>query len=263
MRNGKLLDAIGQVEDSLIEEAERVTRFPKPRRNGIPWKKWGGIAAALILVAGIGCGALSQRGFWGSGSSSSDSSGVASSEIAQEAESAVQEQGDMTAETPAPEEAPAEEEPATAEGSGSEAEDYTYAETEELLTDPPVLYVSGTAVRSSNYRWSVSPDETVIACGPLVLETEETITAVEVSGQAPLTLRTVETGLKSISAFCYPGDSWGNDQAEPVELAAEGMEITLPDDSSDWILVVTLTWETENYNGEASYDFVVHQRIGG
>ena len=263
MKHDKLLDAIGQVEDSLIGEAEQTRRFPKAKIYHIHWGRWAATAAALALVIGLGYGAMTcfPIGRGGSGSAASSST-------------------DNTAEVPA--EAPAGD-PAEGDSSYSSSEngiweDTPAAEMPEIavpaesapaggleiitLTEPPTLYVDGTAIRSGNYEWT-SPDgnemRTVIACGASPLDKEETITRISLPASRLVFLDIAEEGLTEISAYCYPGDSWGNDQAEPVELAVDGTTITLPDSTQDWIMVVNMTWEAETYHGSAEYHFLIQR----
>ena len=271
MRHDKLLDAIGQVDDSLIDEAEYILRFPKQKKAVIHWGRWAATAAALALVIGLGYGAMTRfpMGMGGSGSAASSSTDNAA-EAPAEAPAGDSAEGDSSysssengiwEETPAAEmpeiAAPAESAPAEEKAPAGEVEVIT-------LTDPPTLYVSGTAIRSGNYEWT-SPDgdemRTVIACGASPLDKEETITRISLPASRMVFLDIAEDGLTDISAYCYPGDSWGNDQAEPVELAVDGTTITLPDSTQDWIVVVNMTWEAETYHGRAEYDFLI-QRNG-
>ncbi len=280
MRNDKLLDAIGQVDDSLIDEAEHIRRFPMPQKASAPWKRWAGMAAALILVVGLGYSTLIfgphfLGSFSGASSGAPVDNEMPAGDIAAESDGYSMEKSDVSAETPT-------ESIAMESGSGWGADDPTVnASAEDIpeeavmedvpdnnagdlkdMTQPPKLYVSGTAILSGNSEWTIShgeEKETLIACGASPLDKQDTITRIRLYGADTVKFETVDDGLKEASAYCYPGDSWGNDQAEPIELAVEGHVITLPDNSQDWILVVTLTWEDENYSGRAEYDFLVQQ----
>lgn len=259
MKHDKLLDAIGQVEDSLIEEAEQTRRFPKAKIYHIHWGRWAATAAALALVIGLGYGAMTR---FPMGSNSGAAPGSMNS-AAEASEEAAPGDGNYSLDSSGsgasggnPAEEPAAEAPA-AEVPTGEVEIIT-------LTEPPTLYVDGTAIRSGNYEWT-SPAgnemQTVIACGPAPLDQEETITRISLPASRLVILDIPEEGLTEISAYCYSGDSWGNDQAEPVELAVDGTTITLPDSTQDWIMVVNMTWEAETYHGSAEYHFLI-QRNG-
>ena len=54
MTSEQLLDAIGLLDDGLIQEAER---FSLPRRQA-HMGQWLGLAASLALVVGLGYGAI-------------------------------------------------------------------------------------------------------------------------------------------------------------------------------------------------------------
>lgn len=304
MKNDKLLDAIGQVDDSLIDEAEHVRRAPKPKPTPSFWRRWGSLVATLILVIGLTCGFIFLGRIFSFGgfdsSSYQEASDMESVPSGEDTETTEEEAGDVSGESSqegtlnASEKITDESSPGSTEDHSSYGQAAGPAELEEtapmthtpgtagegnaettkpegitgdspeseLLTEPPALYVNGAEIRSGSYEWTF-PDgdemSTIFACGAFVLDREDTITAIQLYGQDSLKLETVENGLESISAYCYSGDSWGNDQAEPMELTVDGTVITLPDDSQDWILVVTLTWEDENYSGNAEYYFTVHQ----
>ena len=277
MKHDKLLDAIGQVEDSLIDEAEEIRRFPKAPITHIHWGRWAATAAALALVIGLGYGAMTRFpiGMGGSGSAASSSTDNAAEAPAESAagEESLQDSDNLYASSEGdPAEAGQTLEPpedwasnGNSESAETPAAEAPAGEVEIItLTDPPTLYVSGTAILSGNYEWT-SPDgdemRTVIACGSSPLDKEETITRISLPASRLVFLDIAEDGLTDISAYCYPGDSWGNDQAEPVELAVDGTTITLPDSTTDWIVVVNMTWNAETYHGNAEYHFLI-QRSG-
>ncbi|MCD7917835.1 MAG: hypothetical protein LUF84_05195 [Clostridiales bacterium] len=52
MKHDKLLDAIGQVDDDLVREAEEVKALAVPRASG-HWKRWTALAAVAVLAVGL------------------------------------------------------------------------------------------------------------------------------------------------------------------------------------------------------------------
>lgn len=67
MRAERLFRALGLVDPALVEEALAA------RRQAVPWRRWGALAACLTVVIGLGW--LAVGGFGGYGSSMSGSSG--------------------------------------------------------------------------------------------------------------------------------------------------------------------------------------------
>ena len=61
MRAERLFRALGLVDPALVEEALET------RRRAVPWKRWGALAACLVLVTGLGFGWLVTGGFGGYG----------------------------------------------------------------------------------------------------------------------------------------------------------------------------------------------------
>lgn len=67
MRAERLFRALGLVDPALVEEAMET------RRQGFAWKRWGALAACLVLTAGLGFGWLFSGGFGGGMSGGSGS----------------------------------------------------------------------------------------------------------------------------------------------------------------------------------------------
>lgn len=105
-----LFEAIGLVDDHLVEEAADA------RRTATPWKKWGALAACLVLVIGLGASSLMLL-FRGCGSASM------TSDAAQNATAA--DTADTSAATGEPETDGTTEQSATAGDSAESAEDST------------------------------------------------------------------------------------------------------------------------------------------
>jgi hypothetical protein len=266
MKQEKLMDAIGQVDDRLVEEAEQVTRLSGgqiTRRTN--WKRWGGLAALLVLVIGIWAGGTGLRN-WSenqySGSSSSDMAASVNegttadgSEIAESEEAAPEEAEPASGDT----EESAEEESAAEDQSQAQGADKSQA----TLTEPPMLLVDGTqlALRSGSYDWTLEDGSgsahTVIACGADVLQMEDTIDTISDWDSDQLTFTAAEGKLTSLTAVAYPGDSWDSEDAEPISLTVEGTTVYLPDGENNWILELTTTWEGEGYSGNAHYQVYV------
>lgn len=72
MRAERLFQALGLIDPALVEEA-----IETRRRGEFPWKRWGALAACLVLAVGLGFGWRSFGGYGGgmSGSSSGGASG--------------------------------------------------------------------------------------------------------------------------------------------------------------------------------------------
>jgi hypothetical protein len=265
MKQDELMDAIGQVDDRLVEEAEQVKHLSGGNSTRRPnWKRWGGLAALLLLVIGIWAGGTGLRS-WNqnqfSGSSSSDKAAIVDEGITAD--------GNEIAE--AEEEAPEDAEPASGDTAESAEEESSEAaqsgsdhnkDAAEALTEPPVLSVDGTqlALRSSTYEWTLEDGSgsarTVIACGAGVLEMEDTIDVLSDWDSDQLTITAVD-GLTSLTAVAYPGDSWNSEDAQPITLDVEGTTVYLPDGENDWILELTTTWEGDGYSGNAHYQVYV------
>lgn len=62
MRAERLFRALGLVDPALVEEALET------RRRAVPWRRWGAMAACLVLAVGLGFGWLVTGGFGGYGS---------------------------------------------------------------------------------------------------------------------------------------------------------------------------------------------------
>ncbi len=52
MRHERLLDAIGQVDGDLVQEAEEVKTLAVPRTSG-HWQRWAALAAVAVLAVGL------------------------------------------------------------------------------------------------------------------------------------------------------------------------------------------------------------------
>ena len=82
-REEKLFEAIGQVDDRLVEEAADA------RRTVSPWRRWVPLAASVVLVVGLGAGSLSvmMRGCASSDTSSAVTDTATSTDTAADQES--------------------------------------------------------------------------------------------------------------------------------------------------------------------------------
>ena len=82
-REEKLFEAIGQVDDRLVEEAADA------RRTVSPWRRWVPLAASVVLVVGLGAGSLSvmMRGCASSDTSSAITDTATSTDTAADQES--------------------------------------------------------------------------------------------------------------------------------------------------------------------------------
>jgi hypothetical protein len=260
MKQEKLMDAIGQVDDRLVEEAEQVTRLSGgqiPRRTN--WKRWGGLAALLVLVIGIWAGGTGLRNW-----NENQYSGSSSSDMAASVNEGTTADGSEIAESE--EAAPEDAEPAagdTVESAEEESAAEDQSQAQGAVTEPPMLLVDGTqlALRSGSYDWTVEDGSgsahTVIACGADVLQMEDTIDVLSDWDSDQLTFTAAEGNLTSLTAVAYPGDSWDSEDAEPITLTVEGTTVYLPDGENDWILELTTTWEGEGYSGNAHYQVYV------
>lgn len=72
MTSEYLLNAIGLLDDDLLQEAETV-----PAHKPASWRRWGSLAACAVLVVALGYGAAHLPGMGGSNSSSTASQGIA------------------------------------------------------------------------------------------------------------------------------------------------------------------------------------------
>ena len=82
-REEKLFEAIGQVDDRLVEEAADA------RRTVSPWRRWVPLAASVVLVVGLGAGSMSvmMRGCASSDTSSAVTDTATSTDTAADQES--------------------------------------------------------------------------------------------------------------------------------------------------------------------------------
>lgn len=262
MKNDKLLNAIGQVDDELIQEAETVIRpeglGEKNKAVSIGWRRWGACAAALLVVAGLGYGALSQLHM---GSTSSGSQETASYQ--EDAEIAAEDTAEAAAEAM---ESPQSEETAPAQGN-SAAEKATVEDAESGDAQEGAYYsaqVNGTDLLLGGFSWSVVGEDgevtSTISDSAFILDCKDLVPTVEgVGGTVTLTF---DAAPDSLTAQAYPADSWGLswDEAEATDLTVDGLTVTLPDSTSGWIVVATAEWADSGDStpyGTCSYYFAV------
>lgn len=236
MKHENLFRAIGQVEETLIREAEETTHLAVPVRT-VPWRQWCAVAAALALV--IGLGAYARWTF----PTDSTSSG-ADQEALDNAESGTTEN------------APTQEPQYEYNSTDGDAE----PEAAELFF--PALTVTGAAAitvdpasptkdLTGESNTNVAPDEEglndasqrvhpgqAVACGP-----DGTLT-LDFGGDTPQTL----------TVSWYQEDEWLNGAAPYAVETAQAEALIPPDGQSVWVAELTATWTG---GGSAQYVFLV------
>ncbi len=264
MKNDKLIDAIGRVDDDLIEEAETMTN-PEglPEKNGSrilrgPWKELLPTAAVILLVVGLGFSMFTWGGF-GSGSSSSSAgpdSSTAYEESTTEASSEDAEEVEAGEDTVGSSEIPIETEAAGEEAEEAEETQESASTSEPDFPGPLPAYIGETELLLGNYTWT-NGDETAAPYDAYILDCEDLVPVVQMTDGA-VTLE-FEEAPDDLTAICYPGDAWGLTDIEvaSVELTVQGTTVYLPDSTSDWIVVATATWDSwQSWSGACEYWFV-------
>jgi hypothetical protein len=254
MKHDKLLDAIGQIGEDTVQEAEEAKLTRRETHGGkAAWKRVAGLAAAILLVAGIGLGLPQLSGGSSSTDTTADMAAPAEEEISEAAsddteEAAQAASGDST--EAAPEDEANQSSTATADG-------------ETLLTQPPEVTISGTdlVLSTGNYEWTLTEGgvaSTAIGCGTFVLDEKDTIATLSLQGEDTFSFQT-EGQWTEATALCYPESGWEETDAESIPLTVTGNTVTLPDGTQNWIVVLNLTWDGEGYSGNGEYHVYVTQ----
>jgi hypothetical protein len=262
MKHDKLLDAIGQIGEDTVQEAEEAKLTRRETRGGkAAWKRVAGLAAAILLVAGIGLGLPQMSGGSSSTDTTADMAAPAEEEIS-EAASADTEESVETAGCDVAVAAPEDTTEAAPEDEANQSSTAT-ADGETLLTQPPEVTISGTdlVLSTGNYEWTLTEGEeasTAIGCGTFVLDEEDTIATLSLQGEDTFSFQT-EGQWTEATALCYPESGWSETDAESIPLTVTGNTVTLPDATQNWIVVLNLTWDGEGYSGNGEYHVYVIQ----
>lgn len=262
MKHEKLLDAIGQVDDDLVQEAEVVKTLSLSRPSG-HWKRWGALAAAAVLVIGLVWAAPRLNGVWLGGVSAD----TAAQETVEEAAGEDPEQEEAAEDTEGA--APAESDGAPlllvrgADGQSVAVEGET-AQTEAESAPADAVEDSGTdGIGASGAASSFGTDD---ASTDSTEESDSTVSegcAEDAEGlpvvtydQTRRTLALTLDGeaLTSVAAVCVSERS-----GEEVALVVTDGVLTLPEGGEAWTVTVTVQQE----DGTASvYAFLANPEQG-
>ncbi|MCD8085825.1 MAG: hypothetical protein LUF28_05800 [Clostridiales bacterium] len=251
MKHEKLLDAIGQVDDDLVREAEEVKALAVPHASG-QWKRWTALAAVAVLAVG-----LFWARAWVDSAVSADTAGVATAE-----DSASQEAADGDYVQESAEAAEGEDTQESAEAT----EEVTPVESEGL----PLLSVRGadgqTTVEGETLQTAAEDalteadeEDGIDAASDEMAEDTDGVSSGGAEDSENLPAVTYDPALgtvtltfdgeapASVTAVCTSADSGG----ETVLTVTDGV-LTLPEGGGSWRVTVTAQWE----NGErCAYTF--------
>lgn len=241
----ELHDAIGLLDEELLEETDRLRAAP--RKRTLPLRRyWAAAACLAMLLCGtlaywfvnntLRCGSAAPAQFNLKSAQMEDvADAPRSAEDAAAPESAAQDQGlaATSAKT-------RDTEPAAAPASGNAG-----MESGELA-QPPALAVGSLTIASGNYTWTVQQDDgtarTVTACGAHPLDDMESLPTLNADGQY-VTLDWA-ADLESVTVRCWPVG-----QEQEQEAALDGRTLSLQ--PGDWVYEVNAQFS----QGEASYAF--------
>ncbi len=222
MRHERLLDAIGQVDGDLVQEAEEVKTLAVPHTSG-HWQRWAALAAVAVLAVGL----FWARAWMGS-VTSSDSAMM-----------------DAAAEDTATEEAAEEQ---VAEEEAVEYEESSVSGQASTLW-PPLLSVRGSdgqAVTVAGEAVETAAEDalpdageeggTDAASAESAKDTEGLPTVTYDPAQRTLAL-TLEDDAASVTAVCT-----GAGSGEETVLTITDGVLTLPEGGEGWLVEVTVQW---------------------
>ncbi len=222
MRHERLLDAIGQVDGDLVQEAEEVKTLAVPRTSG-HWQRWAALAAVAVLAVG-----LFWARAWMDSVTSSDS---AMMDAAAE---------DTATEEAAEEQVAEEEAVEAAEGSVSGQASALWPPLLSVRgSDGQAVTVAGEAVETA--AEDALPDAgeeggTDAASAESAEDTEGLPTVPYDPAQRTLAL-TLEDDAAFVTAVCT-----GAGSGEETVLTVTDGVLTLPEGGEGWLVEVTVQW---------------------
>jgi hypothetical protein len=230
MKHEKLMEAIGQVDDRLIQEAEEVTTLSTAPN----WRRWGALAASLAVVVGLGVFALHTlpQGN-GDGAFSVADQATGESNVMQESAEGLPEQ------EPAPPDADGETDALpslTVLGAGGQT--WTVAGT---ATGNPASDAVTDRVAGSESDAQVAEDVEASAAS----QAGDTL---HWGAEGTLTLRFGEETPMQVTACWYPLDG----SQDGVETVVTDGVLRVPDTATAWLVTVCVQWTAEDWG---SYTF--------
>ncbi len=240
----ELHDAIGLLDEELLEQTDRLRTAPRKRSQSVR-RYWAAAACLGMLLCGtlaywfvnntLRCGSAAPAQFNLEAAPEEAVAAQRSAEDSAAPESAAQDQGPAAA---------------TAKTGGTEAAASPASGNANMesgeLSQPPALTVGVLTVASGNYTWTVQQDDgtarTVTACGAHPLDDIESLPVLNADGQHV----TLDWGaaLESVTVRCWPV---GQDLEQ--EAALDGSTLSLQ--PGDWVYEVNAQFS----QGEASYAF--------
>ncbi len=246
MKHEKLLDAIGQVDDDLVREAEEVKALAVPHASG-QWKRWTALAAVAVLAVGL----LWVRA-WVDSAVSADTAGFVTAEDSASQEAAdgdyVQESAEAAEGEDTQEDAEATEEVTPVESEGFPLLSVQGADGQTLTVEGETLQTAAEdALTEADGEDGIDAASDEMAEDTDGLnsgdaedsESPPTVTYDPALGTVTLTFDG-ETPA-SVTAVCTSADSDG----ETTLTVTDGV-LTLPEGGGSWHVTVTAQWE----NGE-------------
>ncbi|MCD8143634.1 MAG: hypothetical protein LUD83_10285 [Clostridiales bacterium] len=233
MRHEKLLDAIGQVDGDLVQEAEEVKTLAVPHTSG-HWRRWAALAAVAVLAVG-----LFWARAWMDSVAGSDSAMIdAAAEDAATAEAA--------------EEDVAEDEFVEEEEGGisGQASQLWLPLLSVRGSDGQAVTVAGEAVETAaedaltdagkEDGTDAASAESAEDAGSVDASAEDTEVLPAVTydpAQRTLALTLEEDDAASVTAVCT-----GTDSGEETVLTVTDGVLTLPEGGGGWLVEVTVQW---------------------
>lgn len=242
-----LHDAIGLLDEELLEETDRLRTAP--RKQKLPIRRYWAAAACLVMLLGgtLAYWFVSNTLRCGSAAPAQFNMQSAPMENAAEAQRSAEDSS-------APEAAPENKSPATNSAKTESAEEAPAPASGGIGMDqgersePPVLVIDHVTLTSGNYTWTVQQEggtaRTVTACGAHPMDDLENLPML-CGGSQDITLDW-PAAPDSVTVRCW---QVGQDQSQEQEAVLDGN--TLSSQPGDWVYEVCAKFE----QGEATYAF--------
>lgn len=250
MKHEKLFDAIGQVDDDLVREAEEVKALAVPHASG-QWKRWTALAAVAVLAVG-----LFWVRAWVDSAVSADTAGFVTAE-----DSASQEAADGEADGDYVQESAEAAEGEDTQEDAEATEEVTPVESEGLPllsvlgSDGQAVTVEGETLQTAaeDALTEADGEDGIDAASDEMAEDTDGLNSGDAEDSESLPTVTYDPALgtvtltfdgetpDSVTAVCTPADSDG----ETALTVTDGV-LTLPEGGGSWRVTVTARWE----NGE-------------
>jgi len=241
----ELHDAIGLLDEELLEQTDRLRAAPRKRKT--PIRRYWATAACLGMLL---CGTLA---YWfvtntlrcGSAAPAQFNAKLAPMESAVAAQRSAEDSA-------APEDAPENQSPATNSAKTESAEDAAAPASGDIpanggaVSEPPALAIGSVMLASGNYTWTIQQEDgtaqTVTACGAHPMDDPENLPML--CGDTQNVALDWPVAPESVTVRCW---QVGQDQEQDAVL--DGNTLSLQ--PGDWVYEVIASFD----QGQASYAF--------